>query len=252
MRALRATLAALTVAACAAPRPRLAPAVRSGLDVLEAEGFSPLAGKRVAVITNSTGVDARGRSIVDVLASAPGVDLAAVLSPEHGFTASLESGRISSSTVRAGGRDIPVISLYRGGNAGMRPLPGQFRGFDVVIFDIQDIGARFYTYLATMGMALEESKADGTEFMVLDRPNPVDGADVAGPIPDEPGLLHESSVGYFAVPTRHGLTAGEMALWHNASVGHPRLTVVPMTGWKRAMWFDQTGLPWIVPSPNMP
>ncbi|MFI5347810.1 MAG: glycoside hydrolase family 3 N-terminal domain-containing protein [Elusimicrobiota bacterium] len=253
MRAALALSAALAVAACAAARPRsAAPAVRTGLDVLEDRGFAPLKGKRVGVITNRTGIDARGRSIVDVLASAPGVTLAAVLSPEHGFTATLESGRISSSTVRAGGRDIPIVSLYLGGNAGMRPRPDQFRDFDVVIFDIQDIGARFYTYLATMGMAMEEAKKENVAFMVLDRPNPVDGVAVEGPIPDEPGLLHESSVGYFAVPTRHGLTAGEMALWHNEFVGHPDLTVVKMTGWKRGMWFDETGLPWVPPSPNMP
>lgn len=244
--------AALALAACAGPRLRPAPRVMSGLDVLEAEGYAPLKGKRVGVITNRTGIDARGRSIVDVLASAPGVRLTAILSPEHGFTATLESGRISSSTVRAAGRDIPVISLYLGGNAGMRPRPDQFRGFDVLVFDIQDIGARFYTYLATMGMALEEANREGVEFMVLDRPNPVDGSDVQGPIPDEAGLLHESSVGYFAVPARHGLTAGEMARLHNEFVGHPRLSVVKMRGWKRAMWFDDTGLPWVPPSPNMP
>jgi uncharacterized protein YbbC (DUF1343 family) len=253
MRNVLALAGVLALAACASGGARRAPArVMSGLDVLEAEGFAPLKGKRVGVITNRSCVDGEGRSIVDVLASAPGVTLAAVLSPEHGFSAALEQGRISSSTLRVAGRDVPLFSLYLGGNAGMRPRPETFHGLDAVVFDIPDVGARFYTYLSAMGMALEESKKAGIEFVVLDRPNPINGDAVEGPIPDEPGLTHESVVAYFAVPTRHGLTPGEMALFHNREVGHPRLTVVKMRGWRRGMWFDETGLPWVPPSPNMP
>lgn len=251
MRALTLA-AALALAACAGARPRPAPRVMSGLDVLEAEGYAPLTGKRVGVITNRTGADARGESIVDLLAAAPGVTLAAVFTPEHGLFAANEADRIGNGTVRAGGREIPLISLYGGGAAGMRPKPGDLSGLDALVFDIQDAGARFYTYFATMAMALEAAKAAGVEFVVLDRPNPVGGATVEGPLPDEPGLVGAAPTAYLPLATRHGLTAGEAARLHNAEVKHPRLTVVTMRGWTRSLWYDQTGLPWIAPSPNMP
>jgi uncharacterized protein YbbC (DUF1343 family) len=246
--------AALAAAACAAPRPApAAPAVLTGLDVLEAQGFAPLKGKRVGVITNRTGIDARGRSIVDLLAEAPGVDLVVAFAPEHGLTGAVERGlRIASATVHAGGRDIPVDSFFGGNTAKMRPRPDQLRGLDALVFDMQDVGARFYTYATTMAMALEETKKAGVEFIVLDRPNPIGGVDVQGPTPDVPGLTYKSSVSYLPVPTRHGLTMGELARLHNDFVRHPRLTVVPMRGWRRAMWFDETGLPWVAPSPNIP
>lgn len=244
---------ALTACAGASRRARSsAPRVMSGLDALEAEGFAPLKGKRVGVITNRTGVDARGRSVVDLLGAAPGVTLAAVFTPEHGFAAASEADRISSGTMRVAGRPVPLISLYGGGARGMRPRQEDLKGLDALVFDIQDVGARFYTYFATMSMALEEAKTAGVEFVVLDRPNPIGGTRVEGPLPDEPGLVGASEVAYLPLATRHGLTVGEAALLHNATVGHPRLTVVRMRGWKRTMWYDQTGLPWIAPSPNMP
>ncbi|MBI3288510.1 MAG: DUF1343 domain-containing protein, partial [Elusimicrobia bacterium] len=254
----RSLFLSMTVALCAcagAPRRAGAPAPRgtmSGLDVLVAEGFQRLRGKRVGVITNRTGVDRRGRSIVELFAEAPEVTLAAVFTPEHGFAANTEADRIASDRVRIGGRDIPIHSLYAGGIAGMRPKPEQLQGLDVLIFDIQDIGARFYTYLASMAMGLEEAKAHGVEFMVLDRPNPIRGDILEGPILDDPSLRFITPTAYFQVPVRHGLTAGEMALWHNRRVGHSRLTVVKLENWKRSMWHDQTGLPWVPPSPNIP
>ena len=239
----------LALAACAGA-PRRSTRVMSGLDVLEAEGFAPLKGKRVGVITNRTGVDARGRSIVDLLAAAPGVTLTAVYSSEHGFSATSERATIASDRILAAGREVPLYSLFVGNV--QRPTPAQLAGIDVLVFDIQDIGARFYTYLATMAMALESAKNAGLEFVVLDRPNPIGGAIVEGPRVDQPDAVGKDPVSYFDVSTRHGLTAGEMALLRNATVQHPRLTVVKLRNWKRTMWFDETGLPWVPPSPNMP
>jgi len=255
MRARRAALcaAALLLSACAGPGQRGARSpVMTGLDVLEADGFRLLRGKRVGVITNRTGVDARGRSTVDLLGAARGVTLAAVFGPEHGYSATSEADRISSDRVRVGGREVPLYSLYAGGAEGMRPLPDQLQGLDALVFDIQDVGARFYTYLATMAMSLEAAKKAGIEFIVLDRPNPIGGRIVEGALVDEPGLQGVDPTAYLSVATRHGLTAGEIALLHNAAVRHPRLTVVKMRGWKRSLWYDQTGLPWVPPSPNMP
>ncbi|MEK7388900.1 MAG: DUF1343 domain-containing protein [Elusimicrobiota bacterium] len=249
-----ALLLAAALCACAGPARHEAPVTgtMSGLDVLEMEQFKSLRGKRVGVITNRTGVNRRGRSIVDLLATAPGVTLGAIFTPEHGFAASSESERIASGLTRVAGKDIPLYSLYSGGIAGMRPKPAQLQGLDVLIFDIQDIGARFYTYLATMAMALEEAKTAGIDFVVLDRPNPIRGDVVEGPILEDPNLRFQTPTAYFQIPVRHGMTPGEIALWHNRLVGHPRLTVVKLRGWTRSMWHDATGLPWIAPSPNMP
>ncbi|MCR4295911.1 MAG: DUF1343 domain-containing protein [Elusimicrobia bacterium] len=251
---LSAFALAAVLSACGGPSSRRAPSsgVMSGLDVLVADGFASLRGKRVGVLTNSTAVDRRGRSIVDLLAAAPGVELAAIFSPEHGYAAASESENIASGLARVDGKDIPLYSLYSGGIRGMRPKPEQLQGLDVLIFDIQDIGARFYTYLATMAMALEEAKTAGVDFMVLDRPNPIRGDIVEGPILSDASLRFVTPTAYFQVPVRHGLTAGEMAALHNLSVGHRRLKIVKLRGWKRGQWHDQTGLPWVPPSPNMP
>lgn len=249
MRRALATAAVLLLAACAGAPPRPA-RVMSGLDVLEAQGFAPLKGKRVGVITNRTGVDARGRSIVDLLAAAPGVNLVAVYSSEHGFSATSEKEIIPADRVLAGGRQIPLYSLFVGNV--QRPTPAQLAGIDALVFDIQDVGARFYTYLATMAMAMESAKDAGLEFYVLDRPNPIGGAIVEGPRVDQPDEVGKDAVAYFDVSTRHGLTAGEMALLRNSTLHYSKLHVVKMKNWTRAMWFDQTGLPWIPPSPNMP
>ena len=251
MKKALAAASLLAIAACAGAPPRPT-RVQSGLDALEAERFAPLKGKRVGVITNRTGVDALGRPIVDLLAGAAGVTLAAVFTPEHGFGAASEADKIASSTILAGGREIPLYSLYAGGAAGMRPRPEQLASLDALVFDIQDAGARFYTYPATMAMALEAAKDAGLEFFVLDRPNPIGGGLVEGPLSDDVGLVGFEPTSYLPVVTRHGMTIGELALLHNATTRHPRLTVVKMRGWRRSMWFDGTGLPWIPPSPNMP
>ncbi len=256
MKLLRlATLAlAAGLAACAGStdRPASASGTMSGLDALVADGFRPLKGKRVGVLTNSTAVDRRGRSIVDLLASAEGVTLTAIFTPEHGYAATSESENVPSGYTNIAGRDIPLYSLYKGGIKGMRPTPEQLQGLDVLVFDIQDIGARFYTYLATMGMAMEEAKTAGVDFIVLDRPNPIRGDIVEGPLLADANLRFVTPTAYYQIPIRHGMTAGEVALWHNRTVGHRRLSVVKLRGWKRSQWHDQTGLPWVPPSPNMP
>ncbi|MBI4371912.1 MAG: DUF1343 domain-containing protein [Elusimicrobia bacterium] len=248
----KVVLAAVLAVGAPAASARAA-AVKTGLDVLSESGFALLQGKRVGLITNQTGRDAQGRSAVEILARAPGVALAALFSPEHGFAGAVEEGAVSSTTLRVDGRGIPVHSLYGGGIAGMRPKPEDLQDLDALVFDIQDIGARFYTYAATMGMALEEAKKAGLEFIVLDRPNPITGTILEGPILEDAQALRAlTSTAYYPVPVRHGLTVGEIAAMHNAEIGHPRLTIVKMKGWSREMWYDQTGLPWTPPSPNMP
>ncbi len=226
--------------------------VWTGIDVLEADGFRELHGLRIGLITNHTGRDAGGRLTAEVLAAAPGVTLAAIFSPEHGFAGASEEASIGGGAVTMAGHVIPVHSLYRGGMAGMRPTRDDLRGLDALVFDIQDVGARFYTYLATMGMAMEEASRAGIAFIVLDRPNPINGLAVEGPLLLDQDLPALTPTAYFPVPVRHGLTAGEMALLHSVGVRGLRIRIVRMRGWKRRMWYDQTGLPWVATSVNMP
>ncbi len=245
---LAGALAACTTVSIRAPSAQ----VQTGIDVLETDGFQELKGKRIGLITNPTGKDRQGRSTAEVLASAPGVSLVSLFAPEHGITGKSEENSISSSTIVLAGRTLPVHSLYSGGLAGMRPKPEDLRDLDALVFDIQDIGTRFYTYLASLGMALEEAAKAGIELVVLDRPNPVTGTIIEGPILDDLSLRKLSPTRYYAVSIRHGMTAGEIARFHNAEVRSPRLTVVKLRGWRREQWYDQTGLPWTAPSPNMP
>ncbi|MGQ0644539.1 MAG: exo-beta-N-acetylmuramidase NamZ family protein [Elusimicrobiota bacterium] len=216
--------------------------VFTGLDVMVADGFLPLRGKKVGVITNHTGVDRRGRHIVDLLKSEPSVKLAAVFSPEHGFTGRVEHGQRIEDDIHGG---VLVYSLY---GKTKRPTPEMLKGLDALVFDIQDVGARFYTYITTMGYALEEAAKAGIEFYVFDRPNPITGRIVEGEILD-PSIRHFTA--YFSVPARHGLTVGEIAVLHNdqARLG-ARLRVIKMEGWNRGWWQD-TGLKFIPPSPNI-
>jgi len=217
----------------------------TGLDVLERDGFRPLAGKRVGLITNHTSVNLDGLNAVDVFHKAGNFRLAAIFSPEHGFRGTEEGGvYIASSTDPVTG--VPVFSLY--GKGKQRPSPEMLKDLDVLVFDIQDIGARFYTYLTTMGYAMEEAAKAKLPFVVLDRPNPIGGL-VEGPVLD-PGLSFFTA--YFPVPARHGFTPGEMALFHKANLGlELDLTVVKMEGWTRDLFFDQTGVVWTNPSPNI-
>jgi uncharacterized protein YbbC (DUF1343 family)/CubicO group peptidase (beta-lactamase class C family) len=232
----------LTGAGIHRPVPRNA-ATLTGLDVLEADHFRPLAGKRVGLITNHTGVDRLGRRNIDQMLAA-GVKLQALFSPEHGFAGKEDRENLEDTTDPTTG--IKVHSLY---GKTMRPTPEMLRNLDVLVFDIQDIGARFYTYVATMAYAMEQAAKSGIPYYVLDRPNPITGVHVEGPLLDADKL---SFVGYSRMPLRHGMTMGELARMFNTE-NHlgADLTVIPMKDWQRGDWFDSTGLPWVDPSPNI-
>ena len=218
--------------------------VETGLDVWETEGFRALKGKRAGLITNQTGIDRQGRRNVDLMVAA-GVRVAALFSPEHGFLGKEDREGIGHTTDASTG--IKVWSLFR--DPSRRPTAEMLRGIDVMVFDIQDIGARFYTYVSTMAYAMEECAKARIPFYVLDRPNPITGVHVEPPLLDRDKM---SFVGYFPLPLRHGMTIGELARLFNAEnhIGAD-LTVVAMKGWERGDWFDSTGLPWVDPSPNM-
>ena len=225
--------------------------VRTGLDVLEAHNFDVISGgaakKNIGVLTNQTGVDAQGKRTIDVLAQAPGVSLQAIFSPEHGVTGALDTTDIGNSKDAATG--VPVYSVYGATDAARHPPLEVLQKLDAVVIDIQDAGARFYTYETTLGYFLEAAAKAGIEIIVLDRPDPITGSFVQGPI-SEPG--HESFTNYFSLPVRHGMTLGELAKMFNAERGiNAKLTVVPMEGWMRGDWFDSTGLAWVNPSPNL-
>ncbi len=217
--------------------------VLSGLDVLAAEQFALLAGRRVGLLTNQTGVDAQGRRGIDLLAAAPRVKLKAIFSPEHGL-----SGEAGGDVPH--GRDpvtrLPVWSLY---GPERRPTAAMLNGLDTLVVDLQDVGARFYTYLTTLLYVLEEAARSRLTVVVLDRPNPITGAVVEGPLMD-PDL--RSFTAPHPIPVRPGLTIGEFARMVVAERRIPvSLTIVPMLGWNRALWYDETGLPWVNPSPNI-
>jgi len=215
----------------------------TGIDVLESEGFALLHGKRIGLLTNQTGRSRNGASTIDLIAGAPGVKLVALFSPEHGIRGQLDEKVASSRDEKTG---LPIHSLY--GDT-RRPTDGMLTGIDMLVVDLQDIGARFYTYITTVGYVLEEAARRKLPVVVLDRPNPIGGFRFEGP-----GL--DSSVsgftGYFSLPIRHGMTIGELArLFNDEKKIGADLTVVAMKNWRRAEWFDETGLPWTNPSPNM-
>ncbi|PIS48024.1 MAG: DUF1343 domain-containing protein [Elusimicrobia bacterium CG08_land_8_20_14_0_20_51_18] len=216
----------------------------SGLDALEKNGFAGLEDKKVGLITNHTALDAQGRGIVEAFKLQSKFQLKALFSPEHGFTGQVEGGvHIQSST---GTAELPLYSLY---GKNKRPSEEMLRGLDLLVFDIQDVGARFYTYLTTMGYAMEEASKYGIAFMVLDRPNPVGLETVEGPVL-APQI--DNFTAYFKVPARHGLTAGEMALFHKKKLNlNLDLKIIEMENYSRGMFFDETGQVWINPSPNI-
>ena len=220
-------------------------AVLTGLDAAEQNDFEQFAGKRVGLITNQTGIDGAGRSSVDVLFASRNARLVAIFSPEHGFRGNASDGEnISNSTDPVTG--LPIYSLY---GKIHRPTPAMLAGLDVLVFDIQDIGTRFCTYLTTMALCMEEAAKLKLPFVVLDRPNPLGGTALEGPV--LPGNIHDFT-GYFPVPVRHGMTAGEIALMHKDQHGLALdLSVVKLQGWNRASYFGDTGLPWVNPSPNI-
>ena len=219
-------------------------ATRTGLDVLVEQKFQPFQGKRIGLITNQTGIDRLGRRNVDLMRQA-GVRVAALFSPEHGIAGKEDQPTVADATDAASG--LRIFSLFGNTN---RPTPEMLRGLDALVFDIQDIGARFYTYETTMAYAMEEAVRAGIPFYVLDRPNPITGTHVEAPLLD---AANHSFTGYFAgLPVRHGMTMGELARLFNAEnhIG-AKLTVIEMQDWQRGDWFDSTGLPWVDPSPNM-
>ncbi len=219
------------------------PGVRTGIDVLEGQAFSELAGKRIGLITNHTGLDSQGRSTIDLLYTAPGVKLLAVFSPEHGLSGR-EDDKVASITEPVTG--LPVYSLY--GDT-LRPTDRMLEGLDALVFDMQDAGTRFYTYITTMGYAIEAAAKKGVDFYVLDRPNPINASVVQGPLLDEE---LKSFTGYFPLPVRHGMTVGELAGMFNVEGGvGAKLHVIPMQGYRRSSWYDETGLQWTPPSPNL-
>jgi uncharacterized protein YbbC (DUF1343 family)/CubicO group peptidase (beta-lactamase class C family) len=217
--------------------------VQTGIDVLVGEKFRPLAGLRVGLITNHSGIDSEGRRTVDLLHKAPNVNLVVIFSPEHGFYGDGEGG---VSLTREPLTGLPIYNLY-GDMA--RPTQKMLGGLDALVFDIQDAGVRFYTYITTMGYAMEACAKKGISFYVLDRPNPITASQVQGPILD--GDLR-SFTGYFPLPVRHGMTVGELATLFNAEMKiGVKLRVIRMRGYERTRWYDETGLLWLHPSPNL-
>jgi uncharacterized protein YbbC (DUF1343 family) len=225
----------------AGPPPRPA-AVLSGLDVARADGYAALRGKRIGLVTNHTGRARDGATTIDLLHNAKDLTLVKLFSPEHGIRGILDAN-VPSSRDETG---LAINSLY---GETRRPTPAMLEGIDTIVIDLQDIGARFYTYMTTMAYVMEEAAKHKISVVVLDRPNPVNGFQIEGPTLDKSAL---SFVGYFPMPIRHGMTLGELAKLFNAEnkIGAD-LTVIPLRNWNRDEWFDSTGLPWINPSPNM-
>jgi uncharacterized protein YbbC (DUF1343 family) len=219
-------------------------ATLTGLDVLEQEAFASLKGARVGLLTNQTGLDRQGRRNVDVMIAA-GVKVAALFAPEHGITGIKDQPDIADSRDQATG--LPVFSLYF--DSRFRLTPEMLKGIDLLVFDIQDVGVRFYTYNCTMLFALEAAARAKLPFYVLDRPNPITGVHVEGPMLD---TNFQSLTGCSSLPVRHGLTPGELATMANAErQWNADLHVIKLQHWQRGDWFDSTGLPWIDPSPNI-
>ena len=225
--------------------------VKPGIEVLRDERFKALEGKRVGLITNPTGVDRNLKSTADILYEAPNVKLVALYGPEHGIRGDVTAGgSVDDATDPQTG--LPVYSLY---GKNKKPSPEILQGIDVLVYDIQDIGCRSYTYISTLGLAMEAAAENGIEFLVLDRPNPLGGEKFEGSPNIEPNLI--SFVGQFPITYVHGFTAGELAGFLNnegllKNGIHCNLKVIKMKGWKRKMNFKATGLPWVISSPHIP
>jgi len=218
--------------------------VLTGIDVLENEGFRRLGGRNIGLITNQTGIDRQGVSDIRLLYAAKHVNLVAIFNPEHGLFGKLDTESIDNSVDPVTG--VKVYSLY---GATRRPTREMLAGIDTLVFDIQDIGTRFYTYISTMGHAMQAAAENGVGFMVLDRPNPINGVTVSGPMLDHG---KQSFTGFHRLPVRHGMTTGELARMFRAELELDLdLEVVALEGWQRTDYFDDTGLPWVNPSPNM-
>ena len=217
--------------------------VQTGLDVLEAEKFAPLRGKHIGLITNHTGLDYQERTTINVLAHAPGVQVVALFSPEHGIAGHSDEKFSSSKDASTG---LPIFSLY---GDHLRPTDEMLQGIDALVFDVQDAGVRFYTYTSTMAYCMEEAAKRNIAFFVLDRPNPLNGDIIEGPMLD---AEKTSFVAYYPLPVRYGLTIGELAQFFNTENHiNAQLHVIPMKNWHRNYFFESTGRKWIPPSPNL-
>ena len=222
--------------------------IMTGLEVLKASNFKVLEGKRVGLITNPTGFDNNIKSTIDILHEAPNVNLVALYGPEHGVRGDVHAGD-HVETTNDPKTGLPVYSLY---GSTRKATPEMLKGIDVLVYDIQDIGSRSFTYISTMGLAMEAAAENNIEFVVLDRPNPLGGERIEGNLVEE-GFY--SFVSQFRIPYIYGLTCGELAKLLNGEKmlkAQCKLTVVPMKGWKRCMTFDQTGLQWVPSSPHIP
>jgi uncharacterized protein YbbC (DUF1343 family) len=217
---------------------------QTGIDVLQEQNFAPLRGKRVGLITNQTGVDSQGRRTIDVLAHADGIKLVALFSPEHGIAGQLDTANVANAADAATG--LKIFSLY--GDT-RRPTDQMLQDIDALVFDIQGAGVRFYTFITTMGYSMEAAAQHKISFFVLDRPDPLGGEKIQGPMLDPSRI---SFVGYFRLPVIYGMTFGELAKMFNAENNLSLdLHVIAMKNWRRSQTFDQTGLTWISPSPNL-
>ena len=232
------------------------PVVKTGVEVLRDRGFEGLVGRKVGLVTNPSGVDRNLNSTIDILYNAPGVELVALYGPEHGVRGDVYAGgKVSDTIDEATG--LPVYSLY---GSTRKPTSAMLEGIDVMVYDIQDVGARSYTFISTLGLVMEACAEKGIEVMVLDRPNPLGGNKIEGCYVEQP---FNSFVSQYRIPYIYGLTVGELAQLINeeglnrGQLGDQapskcRLSVVPMEGWRRDMLYEDTGLPWVLPSPNIP
>ena len=230
--------------------------VKPGIEVLREGGFKELKGKRVGLVTNPSGVDRHLNSTIDILYNAPGVELVALYGPEHGVRGDVYAGgKVADTRDEATG--LPVYSLY---GATRRPTQEMLEGIDVMVYDIQDVGARSYTFISTLGLVMEACAPKGIEVIVLDRPNPLGGNKIEGCYVEQP---FNSFVSQYRIPYVYGMTVGELAFMINeeglnrGQLGNQepvrcKLTVIPMEGWERDMLYEDTGLPWVLPSPNIP
>ena len=232
------------------------PAVRTGIEVLRSRNFDVLNGKRVGLVTNPSGVDRYLKSTVDILYNAPGVELVALYGPEHGVRGDVYAGGKVTDTKDAA-TGLPVYSLY---GETRKPTAAMLEGIDVMVYDIQDVGVRSYTFISTLGLVMEACAAKDIEVVVLDRPNPLGGNKIEGCYVEQP---FNSFVSQYRIPYVYGLTVGELAVMineegmnrgqkGNQAPAKCKLTVIPMEGWTRDMIYEDTGLPWVLPSPNIP
>lgn len=241
---------------CCTTGAQTAPVVKPGIEVLRDRGFAGLEGKKVALLTNPSGIDRNLQSTIDILYKAENVELVRMFAPEHGVRGDIYAGGHADDTIDET-TGLPVVSIY---GANRTPTPEMLKDIDVVVYDIQDVGTRSYTFISALGLMMRSCAENGVEVMVLDRPNPLGGLKVEGCCV-EPGF--HSYIGEFAIPYIYGITVGELATLINEeglNRGEKgdleplkcKLTVIPMEGWKRSMTYDQTGLPWILPSPQVP